>query len=109
MPFRDDYRLGHPVDTRAACDAADEQYAQECAAQAGGTCFDVAQAIGDVLDRRIEDWNPDDKPALDRLHALLSQALMLARQINPEPRMPAALLAECAAAAGIATAHNPED
>jgi hypothetical protein len=105
--FRDDYRSGGaPLDTAEECAAADEAYAQDCAAQAGGTCFDVAQAIADTLDRRRDEWRADDIPALNRLHTLLSQALLMARQINPDACAPETLLAACERAAGIATTHN---
>lgn len=107
--FRDDFRSGGaPLDTREACDAAEEEYWQDVAAQTGGTCFDVAQAIADTLDRRRDEWLAADQNALDRLHAVLSQALLLARQINPAACAPETLLAACERAAGLATC-NPED
>lgn len=77
-----------PEPTRAECAAADEAFAQGMAAQAGRTCYDMADAIASLLDCHDSEWSADAQPALDELHALLVKA---------------------AALAGVATAYSPEE
>ena len=73
--------------TRAECDAADEAYAQEQAAQIGLACFALAEHLTLQLDRRPSEWTAD---SLGKLRDL-QRALMAA-----------------ATAAGIAITHNEE-
>lgn len=115
MSFRDlppYLRMDEP--TAEECAAADEQYWHDEAAQRGGTCFDLTDAIGNLLDRRQDQWRADDLPLLDRVHAALTAALDLAKQLPPlrpwPPRPLASLpLFEAAQdAARVATTHNEE-
>jgi hypothetical protein len=68
-------------ETRAECAQADEQYWNDEAAQRGGECFDLTDAIGDMLDKHPSDWTADQKPTLDAIHALLTQALAKAETL----------------------------
>jgi hypothetical protein len=78
-PFTDlapQHRLREP--SRAECAAADEAFAQELAALRGGACHALTDDLGDLLDKRVCDWRADDKPTLDRIFDLLSEAQSLA-------------------------------
>jgi hypothetical protein len=81
--FRDAYRLGHPVDTRAECDAADEAYHQHRAATMGAACLDLAQELVEVTDRYPEQWRSDDMDRITELHGALTEALRMAQEIKP--------------------------
>lgn len=70
------HRTSEP--TRAECEAADDAFAQELAALRGGACHALTDDLGDLLDKRVCDWRADDKPTLDRIFDLLSEARTLA-------------------------------
>ena len=67
--------------TRTECDAADEAFAQELAALRGGACHALTDDLGELLDKRACDWRADDKPTLDRIFDLLSEARALAETL----------------------------
>jgi hypothetical protein len=46
----------------AECAQDDETYWQECAAQAGRTCYDMADAIASLLDCHDSEWSADAQP-----------------------------------------------
>jgi hypothetical protein len=98
-------RMWEPTDEE--CAAADEQYWHDQAGQMGGSCFDLTDAIGNVLDRRMDEWRADDLGALEKLHRALTDALALAKSVpsvrEPPPRPLGSLPLF---AAGIANTHN---
>jgi hypothetical protein len=85
-----------PEPSAAECAQDDERYWQECAAQRGGECLDLAQHLMDLFDKRPSDWRADDMQLLHRIHAKLTEARDLARCIGAE------------FGAGIATASTEE-
>lgn len=60
----------------------DEQYWQDCVAQVGGQCFDLADEIARLTDKRGCDWRAADKPLLDQMHKLLTEAKALAERLT---------------------------
>jgi hypothetical protein len=80
MPFNDtapQHRMREP--TRAECDAADEAYAQEQAAQIGGVCYALADRIAMMMDKRPSEWRADSFAQLLELHRALQAAEEAAR------------------------------
>lgn len=67
--------------TRAECAQADEEYWRDCAAQRGGQCFDLTDAIAGFLDKHPYDWRADQQETLDEIHALLTQAKAKAKTL----------------------------
>lgn len=63
--------------TREECAQADEEYWRDCAAQRGGECYDLADAVAMLLDKRQTEWTADQQATLDAIHALLTQAKAL--------------------------------
>jgi hypothetical protein len=66
-----------PEPTRAMLAQDDESYWQDCAAQAGGTCFDLADAMATILDRHAHEWSADDLRLLRCIERRLNQAMAL--------------------------------
>jgi hypothetical protein len=67
--------------TREECAQADEQYWNDQAAQRGGECFDLTDAIAGYLDKRMCEWRADQQETLDAIHALLTQVKALAETL----------------------------